>query len=94
MAINELKHRKWFKGKEGIKTLREMKAKIRVFRVGDTGEAKPKPYRAIACVGGVGTLRRDGFYPRKAGTRCGEGRGKSPTAAIRVAFRDLGKNFK
>jgi hypothetical protein len=69
-----------------------MTAKIQVARVGDTGERKTQPYRAIVCVGG--SKSKGGFYPRLAAHRCGEARGRTPTKAIRGAFRDLGKSFK
>jgi hypothetical protein len=92
--FGDMKHRKWFKGKSGgAAGWKSIAAKIQVARVGDTGEGgRPKPYRAIACVGGG--PKRGGFYPRHAGTRCGNGRGRTPTLAIRNAFKDLGKNFK
>jgi hypothetical protein len=69
-----------------------MSAQIRVARVGDTGERKTQPYRAIVCVGG--SRMKGFFYPRLAANRCGEARGRTPTKAIRGAFRDLGKSFK
>jgi len=101
MAYGDMKHRKWFKGKPGV--WREIAAKVSVMRRGDTGEAKVKPYRAIACVGtgDRGRMGRTGsqnkktmHYPRQPGTRCGEANGKTPTLAIRGAFKDLGRNFK
>ena len=90
---NDVKHSKWFRGKPG--RWRKVASSIQVVRVGDTGEAKPQPYRAIVCAGvkpATGTSGRD--YPRLAASRCGESRGKTPTLAIRGAFKDLGRNFK
>jgi len=91
--FGELPHRKWYKGKSGGDTnWRTMKATVKVARIGDTGSAKTAPYRAIVCVGG--TKKHGGFYPRLAAHRCGEAKGRTPTKAIRGAFRDLGKSFK
>lgn len=95
MAYGDMKHRKWFKGKvskvyhEGW---RRIATTLEVKRVGDTGERKVQPYRAIACVGSRG--KSGSTFPRLAATRCGEARGKTPTLAIRGAFKDLGRNFK
>lgn len=89
--FGDLKHRKWFKAPTGGQKWRRMHASVEVARVGDTGERKIQPYRSIVC---VGKSHRGGRMPRISATRCGAARGKTPTLAIRGAFKDLGKVFK
>lgn len=102
-GFGEVRHRRWFKGAPG--RWRKIAAKVEVTRIGFTGEGGPsKPYRAIACVGtqralprrtpGAGPRLRHDATPRLAAHRCGEGRGKTPTRAIKRALADLARSFK
>ncbi len=92
--------KKWYRAPRraaGVSPIwRPIAASIRIARVGDTGEGgRPKPYRAIACIGK--SPRAWGGvvgHTRLPAHRCGEARGRTPTAALKGAFRDLGRSFK
>lgn len=94
-GFGEVAGKKWHKAPGG-KRWRAVAARVFVARVGDTGEAKVKPYRALACIGARGgsVSPNSMAYPRLASSRCGEGRGKSPTRAIKAALADVARSFK
>lgn len=98
--FGEIKHKKWYKmapREFGMTKLRRISSEVWVRRRagGEMGEGGPaKPYVARVCIGAAGKSGRK--MPRSA-ARCSaflDGRGKTPTQAIRNAIRGLARSFK
>ena len=79
--------------------LREITVKARIWRDrGAIGSKREGDYSASVCIPTkkfvVGRFKRMQRSKKGHSGRCGDGGGRTPTAALRSAFKQLGKNLE